>query len=136
MPKPLYPRLDPVEYLEVANELSSKLQQAARRTAADRAYYAAFLTSRERLAAKGYFTPLYNSDDHQRVLDVLRQKNVLGNFGNEENRLRRSRNRVTYDNRDLSYAQPPDTRSLTWMLETAREIIKRVEALPNSSNTP
>ena len=42
MSGPLYKALDPKTYLELANELSLKSQEAANRTAADQAYYAAF----------------------------------------------------------------------------------------------
>ena len=127
--RPLFPALDPADYIGLADELASRPEQAARRTAADRAYYAAFLISREQLTAKGYIVPHYSQDDHKYVAENL--KLLLGTFGNQENRLRAARNRVTYDTRDLTYSQgqPP----LNWMVDTAKEIIERVKKLPSYS---
>lgn len=129
MSKPLYPMVEPTTYLELADELSSRIESASRRTAADRAYYAAFLTCRDRLALKNYFTPYYDSRDHDYVQRTLREPNVLGTYGNQENRLRRARNCTTYKTCDLNPGQT-DVRSLDWMIRTAKEIIKRVDALP------
>lgn len=125
----LFKELNPVTYIALADELASKPESAARRTAADRAYFAAFLTSREQLMSKGYITPYYSSDDHKYVAENL--KILLGSFGNEENRLRTARNQVTYDTRELyeNQGQP----SLKWMVDTAKEIIERVNKLPNYS---
>ena len=127
MLQPLYEALDAETYLELAEELSSKPQSTARRTAADRAYYAAFLASRDLLATKGYITPYYSLDDHKYVAENLKRSDILGSLGNGENRLRRAWNLVTYDTRDIStqYAYP-----LKWMLDTAGKIIDRVKALP------
>ncbi len=127
--KPVFPALDPVTYIGLVDELASKPELSARRTAADRAYFAAFLTSRDQLTTKGYIMPDYNSDDHRYVAENL--KTLLGAFGNEENRLRTARNRVTYDTRDLTYSQGQP--SLTWMVDTAKEIIERVKKLPPCS---
>lgn len=121
--------LDPITYLEFAEELSSRKEMAARRTAADRAYYAAFLTSRDRLAAKNYITPYYDVRDHDYVPRMLKGRDVLGAFGNQENRLRRARNCITYKTFDLDSRQPY-VRSVDWMIQTAKEIIQRVDALP------
>jgi len=127
---PWYPALDPTEYLKIADELTSRSESSAIRTAADRAYYAAFLTCRDRLAEKDYFTPTYSSDDHPDLTSALRRKEVLGNYGNQEFRLRRARNCINYMTDDISSATK-DARPLHWMLTTAREIISRVEALPH-----
>ena len=127
--KTVFPALDPLTYIGLADELASKPELSAKRTAADRAYFAAFLTSRNQLAAKGYIIPYYSSGDHRYVAENL--KSLLGAFGNEENRLRTARNRVTYDTRDLTYrqGQPP----LNWMVDTAKQIIERVKKLPTYS---
>ncbi len=127
--KPLFPAIDPVAYIGLVDELASKAELPAKRTAADRAYFAAFLTSRDQLTAKGYIMPLYNADDHKYVAENL--KILLGAFGNEENRLRTARNRVTYDTRDLTYSQGQP--SLKWMVDTAKEIIERIKKLPTCS---
>jgi uncharacterized protein (UPF0332 family) len=130
MSQPLYESVDPETYLELASELSSKAQAAAKRTAADRAYYAAFLVSRDLLAEKGYISPYYNSDDHKYVEETLKHKDVLGSLGNDENRLRRARNLVTYDTRDLARTTKQYAYPLNWVLNTAGTIIDRVKQLP------
>jgi hypothetical protein len=126
--KPVFLALDPVAYIELVDELASRPETPAKRTAADRAYFAAFLFSRDQLTTKGYIMPHYSQDDRKYVAENL--KLLLGTFGNQENRLRRARNRVTYDTRDLtqSEGQPP----LSWMISTAKEIIERVKKLPPS----
>ena len=128
--KLVFPALDPVTYIPLVDELASKPDSSAKRTAADRAYYAAFLTSRDQLTTKGYITPHYNSDDHKYVAENL--KILLGSFGNEENRLRTARNQVTYDTRELTQNQGQP--SLKWMIDTAKQIIQRVSELPIHSN--
>ena len=125
----VFPAIDPAAYMALAEELGAKVGVPEKRAAADRAYYAAFLTSRDQLTAKGYITPYYNFDDHKYVAENL--KILLGTFGNEENRLRTARNRVTYDTRDLTHSQGQP--SLEWMLDTAKTIIERVEKLPSRS---
>lgn len=127
--RPVFPALDPTTYIELVDELASKPEPSAQRTAADRAYFAAFLTSRDQLAEKGYITPYNSQEDRRYVAENL--KILLGAFGNDENRLRTARNRVTYDIRDLTYSQ--DQPSLKWMVDTAKEIIKRVKRIPPSS---
>lgn len=130
MSQPLYESVDPEKYLELAEELSLRSQAVAKRTAADRAYYAAFLTSRDLLAEKGYITPYYNSDDHRYVEETLKHKDILGSLGNDENRLRRARNLVTYDTRDIATSTQQYARTLNWVLDTARTIIDGVKQLP------
>lgn len=127
--EPVFQALDPVTYIALVDELASKPESASRRTAADRAYFAAFLTSRDQLTAKGYIIPYYSSDDHRYVAENL--KILLGSFGNEENRLRTARNQVTYDTRDLTENQGQP--SLKWMVDTAKQIIERVSKLPTHS---
>lgn len=126
----VFQALDPFTYIALVDDLASKPDSASRRTAADRAYYAAFLTSRDQLTAKGYITPFYNSDDHRYVAENLRI--LLGSFGNEENRLRTARNKVTYDTRDLKENQGQP--SLKWIVDTANQIIERVNKLPTNSS--
>lgn len=133
MSQPLYESIDPETYLELAKELSLESQVSAKRTAADRAYYAAFLASRDLLAEKGYITPYYSSEDHRYVEETLKRKDVLGSLGNDENRLRRARNLVTYDTRDIETKTQQYARPLSWMLETAEAVIKKVQGLPQRS---
>lgn len=128
--QPLYPAVSPIDYLDIAERLTSWSEPCAYRTAADRIYYSTFLFSRDNLAEKNYIVPHYGSEDHIYVENALKRRDVLGTFGNEENRLRRARNCITYDNRDLYLGRPESVRPLDWMLNAAKEIIKRVEALP------
>lgn len=123
----LYSAIDPPKYLELAYELSQRSESSARRTAADRAYYAAFLTSRDCLMEKGYIQPYESWEDHEYISREL--KSALGAVGNQENRLRRARNIITYNTEDLPLTKQ-NVRKLEWILETAAEIIKLVEQLP------
>ena len=79
--QPLYEPVDPEAYLELAKDLSLKSEAAAKRTAADRAYYAAFLASRNFLEGKGYITPHGDERDHQYVIEALKREDVLGAVG-------------------------------------------------------
>ncbi len=127
---PEYPQLDPSTYIELARELEARTEPAAKRAAADRAYYAAFLASRDELASKNYLTPYYyNVDDHKYVGQSLKRQDVLGQAGNDEMRLRLGRNRATYDTRDLLLSTQ-DVKKLSWMISTAEDIIQKVRALP------
>jgi hypothetical protein len=126
--QPIYRQLDPKAYLDLARDLAATNDSAHHRSAADRAYYAAFLASRDELAKKGYLTPYNSQEDHRYVARTLKNKDVLGMYGNEEDRLRTYRNRVTYDTGDIIAGQAGP---LSWMIETAAEIIRRVEDLPD-----
>ena len=125
--KLLYQKINPVEYLSLAKNLSSQLDIAALRSAADRAYYASFLTCRENLRLKGYIVPYNGIDEHEYISRTLRT--VIGSLGNDENRLRRARNEITYNTNDLIAGQN-DVMPLEWILKTASELITSVEALP------
>ena len=57
MSDPLYLEVNPISYLALAKEMKARKEAEAVRTAADRAYYAAFLTCRNVLAEKNYFIP-------------------------------------------------------------------------------
>ncbi len=120
--QPEFAQIDPYSYLDLAKQLASRLEPSARRSAADRAYYAAFLYSRDQLAARGYITPYYTAADHKYVAETL--KSELGAFGNDEFRLRNARNKATYDTRDLS------SPTLKCIIDTAENIIRQVSALP------
>ena len=126
----LYPSVDPLNYLDLAKELASRLETCTLRTAVDRIYYATFLFCRDNLAAKNYILPKYASEDHLDVTNALRRRNVLGSLGNEEYRLHRARNCTTYNTNDLIEGKSNDICTIDWMFNTAKEIIKRVEALP------
>ena len=125
---PLYPEIDPADYLTLARELSARPEKSACRSAVDRSYYAAFLTCRDVLTVKGYLTPYYNYKDHRYVTETSRK--VLGSRGNDEFILHNARNRINYDTRDLSRGQSADLRSVSWMINTAENIINLVNKLP------
>jgi hypothetical protein len=125
----LYRAINPKEYLELADRLSSEPDETSERTAADRAYYAVFLVSRDTLVEKGYITPYYNAQDHQYVAVTLKRRDILGSLANDETRIRLARNLITYDTRDID-RNKQSARSLTWMLDTAKKIVERVESLP------
>jgi len=129
MSEPLYRAVNPKTYLELADRLSSEPHETSKRTAADRAYYAAFLMSRDILATKGYITPYYSSEDHRYVAVTLKRQDILGSLGNDEARIRRARNLIMYDTRDINREQQ-DARSLKWILDTTKRIVERVENLP------
>ena len=131
-PQQVFPPLDPITLLELANQLSNG-DSAAIRTAGDRAYYAAFLASRDLLATKGYITPYYGTKDHDYISTQLKRPEILGSYGDRELQLRRARNEVTYKTGPLTMAGR-NVRPLRWMVETAQEIIDRVSALPNMSS--
>lgn len=136
MSQPVYESIDPETYLGLAKELSSRKQIAAIRTSADRAYYAAFLSSRDVLAKKGYLTPYYNTDDHKYVTDTLKRPDVLGSLGNDEARLRRARNLLTYDTRQLNAASSDRVPKIDFMLNTAEMIIRKVNELKQRTIGP
>ena len=116
--------LDPEALLDLAKELAASQNTSAQRTAADRAYYAAFLFARDQLASKRYITPYYGPNDHGYVADQLGR--LFGAAaGNEEQRLRERRNRLTYDTRRI-----PASFTLNWMLETAEHLMRQVKSLP------
>ena len=121
----MFEKVAPVKYLEFARNLASKPEPEAQRTAADRAYYATFLHSRDTLAAKGYITPYDGLEDHRLVAETLKKR--VFSLGNDQELLRKHRNKITYDTRKVEYP------SLQFMIETADKIIKRVADLPQKS---
>ncbi len=126
-PRPLE-AIDPRSYLELARELALGSDSHVVRTAGDRAYYAAFLLSRDVLAEKGYAPRYAGATAHGNVTQALRTSLGYG-IGNEENRLRRARNQLTYDTGAVFWSPG---QSVQWMIETAQSIIDSVTALPDS----
>ena len=125
---PEFEALDPADLLTVARSLQGNADPASKRSAGDRAYYAAFLISRVELANRGLLIPTGRPDDHRLVMTVLRGS-LGNNMGNRMEQLRRARNMVTYDMRQLRVSDR-DVRPLAWMIQTAEDLIKRVRALP------
>ena len=121
-----FPAIDPFKYLEFACEISSRTETEVRRTAGDRAYYAAFLFARDQLAAKRYITPYNNERDKKYVTEEL--KRLKFSIGSQEFRLQEHRTKVTYHTCQVGYP------SLNWMIDTAQKIINYVKALPVNPN--
>jgi hypothetical protein len=136
--KPLYPKINPTDYLDLARDLSSKTDNASIRSSIDRAYYATFLTCRDILALKRYILPTYSIEDHKNVPETLKSLKVLGSIGNDELRLRHVRNRITYDTRSLTPGQSTheDVYNTTLILSSAQKIIDHVQSLPDNPNEP
>ena len=121
--------VDPRSYLSLAGELAGRSESHLVRTAGDRAYYAAFLVSRNILAEKGYAPRYVGASAHAEVTQALRT--FLGEgLGNEENRLRRARNQLTYDTGAVIWSPG---QSVQWMIDTAQEIVQAVMALPDNA---
>lgn len=134
-PPPEYRAIDPATYLDLARELAVRAapesNDVALRSAADRAYYAVFLFSRDQLAMKGYVTPKNNARDHETVTESLQE--ILGTLGGDELHLRYARNQATYETSDRygdGRVGHEYVKSLTWMLDAAQRIIDAVRSLP------
>ncbi|MBN2239442.1 MAG: hypothetical protein JW712_06695 [Dehalococcoidales bacterium] len=134
MPELLFESVNPEDYLEFAKNLNSKNDGVSKRTAADRAYYAAFLYSREILTEKGYYTPVYNNQEHQKVVEKLKERNILGSRGGQLESLRRARNEVTYRIDDLYLSMNSWTRSLQWMIDSTEKFLEMVKAIPDNNS--
>lgn len=117
--------VEPDGYLQLADEWALSDNPASRRSAVDRAYYAAFLTARRELTAKGYGSFAANSQAHGQVQAVLLE--VLPEISQRLSDLRQARNRLTYGTRRTWL---PRRQTLEGLLDSAREIIAAVEALP------
>ena len=115
----------PSGYLELADEWAQSDNPAGRRSAVDRAYYAAFLAARDQLTAKGYGRFAASPQAHRQVQDVLRE--ALPETGRRLSDLRYARNRLTYETGPLRL---PRRQTLPRLLDAARAIIAAVEALP------
>ena len=117
--------VEPDDYLQLADGWARSDNPASRRSAVDRAYYAAFLTARDQLAAKGYDSFAANSQAHGQVQDAL--YSVRPEIGRRLSDLRHARNRLTYE---TETTQLPRRQTLPRLLNSARRIIAAVEALP------
>ena len=98
--------------LDLADELAHRPTPASLRSAADRAYYAAYLTARDQLARKKYarFNP--GGSAHVRVGQALRAIDI--DTGNLLSELRFTRNTLTYD---TGYVALEGNRTVEWMLD-------------------
>ena len=86
--------IDPATLLDLAIELAGQRTPAALRTAGDRAYYAAFLTSRDQLARKNYAVFSRGVSTHREVAAAL--ETIEATLGITLSELRTARNDLTY----------------------------------------
>ena len=116
----------PDDYLQLAGEWAQLDNPAGRRSAVDRAYYAAFLAARGQLTAKGYGSFAASPQAHGQVQDAV--WSVDPEIGRRLLILRRARNRLTYE---TGLIRLPRRQSLPRLLDYARAIIAAVEELPS-----
>ncbi len=121
----IFPSVDPASLLDLATDLARLGSAAALRSAGDRAYYAAFLTTRDELTRKNYSRFTDGPTAHTQVREALRS--VSQHMGISLNRLRLARNALTYQTGPVALQRG---RTLQWMLDTARNIVNFVNALP------
>ena len=115
----------PDAYLALSRELSRSPGEPARRSAIDRAYYAAFLTARNELNSKGYLTPGRGPQIHAQVIVALTQADR--NSGRTLRSLRMARNRLTYQTGRVAL---PYGMTIETVLDSARIVIEAVRTLP------
>lgn len=89
------------EYLELARELigragSGYSEEAAKRSAVSRAYYAAFCWARNYAEANWGFRRTGGAEDHKRLREHLRRQSRM-QLASNLNRLREWRNTCDYD---------------------------------------
>ena len=118
----------PYSYLVLAIDLADAADQASRRSALDRAYYAAFLTARNELANKGYLGVVRGSEAHARVSEELEK--IDRRVAERLTMLRRARNRLTYQTGRIVLQNEQTLQSL---LDSASIVIEAVRALPVNS---
>jgi uncharacterized protein (UPF0332 family) len=92
------------EFLELAKYLNEtepfKYSQAALRTSASRAYYAAFCQARKYAWKKLKYQPIYDESDHKSLRDFFKKKNMLQLWSHLD-QLRKWRNQCDYDEKSI-----------------------------------
>lgn len=117
----------PSEYLALAVELAASSSVASLRSAIDRAYYAAFLATRDELISKGYISATQGSRAHRQVAEAL--LHIARDAGEMLVDLRYARNRLTYETGLLTL---PRRQSLQILLDSARAVIEAAQELPQN----
>lgn len=114
---------DPEEFLNLANEIykdSAYQEESCYRTIIGRAYYAAFLFTREKLS--GHVTFNFNSKDHQIVIKEIRNR-ISPAISGQLRSCREQRNRADYELTPI----PPITKFLAnYYKGVAEHIIEEV----------
>ncbi len=109
--------LDPLAFLELAQELGKSSEETALRAAVGRAYYALFLLARDRLGI-----PLTTSDVHSHVARVLRGQPGCWKAAGDLRVLRALRNVADYQ----LMPDDPDDRDWEKNWASAERIVRRV----------
>lgn len=86
-------------YYQLAQELADRDDEASRRTAVSRAYYAVFCSVRNRLSSRAPAVLTHDASVHQAVWSFLgdSSSSTERQLGEDGKRLRRYRNMVDYD---------------------------------------
>lgn len=134
LPVPRFRAIDPANYLELARSLLKQQDSCSQRLAIDRAYYAAFLKTRDELEAKNYIVAKHSPEDHAMMPEYLKTF-VRFAIGNNLLKLRRVRNTVSYENRDL-FDQTDRLLPVPNTITMSAEIITCVCALPRRVTLP
>ena len=120
-----FPPTEPLALLEVAAELAGRERPAFLRSSGDRAYYAAFLHSRDQLTRRNYAQFAHRRSIHGQVIQALTR--IDRRMGRLLDELRAARNRLTYETGLVTLRA---NRTLQWMLDAARSLINFVNSLP------
>lgn len=124
------PELDPIDLLVLAQELNSRDDSPSIRSACDRAYYAAYLYTRNELTSLGRVELDGRSGDHGKVISSLKAQPDGLRHGNDLSILRRTRNSYTYDTGSLTLATTGGSaRPTSWVLSRAQAVINFVQQL-------
>ena len=115
----------PYAYLSLAIEWTHSTDVATLRSAVDRAYYAAFLTARDQLSAKGYGRFSAGPQAHRQVAKAL--STIKADVRERLISLRRARNRLNYQTGSVNL---PRSQSLQSLMLFARVVIEAAQALP------
>ena len=119
------PAVTPAAYLALADEWAQSSETATLRSAVDRAYYAAFLSARDQLSSKGYGSFAPTPQAHIQVARAV--ASVQPDLDSQMRVLRQARNRLTYR---TALTALPNGLTVQELLDSAREVIAAVEALP------
>ena len=120
--------VSPEEYLALAVELALSSNAISRRSAVDRAYYAAFLAARDQLNEKGHMSLDRGPTVHRLVVNTLSEINP--GLSRRLVQLRLARNLLTYQTGPANLRRG---QSISELLESARTIVVSVRALPRYS---
>lgn len=122
MPQALYKAINPVDYLSYAETLISDDQTCCQRTAADRAYYAAFLFWRNELATKyPELRSVTGAKIHKIVCEKL--KIEIGSLANDLRILRDARNEATYNTDLICLSDTGRACHINYMISVAKKLI-------------